>query len=140
MANPIVVLGRIVIPSDNTPVKSVGDTLYPAPRWRYKGPAITITVHYQVGRWDPTWGFAGDSPRITETLNQPASDYWQEFSPTTPLRGVVLTGLKASPDHRYDMEMVMGGAGITDQTAIFTDCCEVPAVAAELEIVSCSFS
>lgn len=140
MVNPVVMLGRIVIPADNTPVKSVGDTLYPKPVYRYKGPAITITVHYQVGRWDPTWGFAGDSPRITEYISQPASDILTEFTPSPALKGVKLTGLKASPDNRYDMEMVMGGAGITDQTAIFTDCCEVPAVVAELEIVSCSFS
>jgi len=139
MVEQLIVLGRVEIPADNTPVKSVGGTLYPTPRWRYKGPARTITIHYQVGRWG-VGGFAGDTERITETLNQPTSDYWQEFSPTTPLRGVKLIGLKASPDNRYDMELVMGGAGLTDQSAIFTDCCEVPAVAAELEIVGCRFS
>lgn len=139
MVERAVMLGRVVITADNTPVKSIGDTLYPTPRWRYKGPARTLTIHYQVGRWG-TFGFAGDTERVTETLNQPASDYWQEFSPITPLRGVKLTGLETSLDNRYDMELVMGGAGITDQSAIFLDCCEVPAVAAELEIVSCSFS
>lgn len=139
MGEKVVMLGRVVIPSDNTPIKGPSDTLYPAPRWRYKGPARTITVHYQVGRWG-TFGFAGDTERITATLNQPASDDWQEFSPTTPLKGVRLTGLKASPDDRYAMELVMGGAGLEDQSAIFTDCCEVPAAAPELEIISCSFS
>ena len=138
MVDQFVRLGRVVIPSDNTPIKGPSDMLYPAPRWRYKGPARTITVHYQVGRWGI--GFAGDTERVTTNLNQSASDEWQEFSPITPLKGVRLTGLKASPDNRYDMELVMGGAGLEDQTAIFTDCCEVPAAAPELEIVSCSFS
>jgi len=139
MVQQIVMLGRVVIPADNTPIKSVGDTLTPSPRWRYKGPACAITLTYQVGRWD--WaGFAGDSPIVTETLNQPASDYWQEFSPTKVLRGVVLTGLKESPDTRYDMEMWFKSPGFADQAAIFTDCCEVPAAVGELEIVSCSFS
>jgi len=140
MVEQVIQLGRVVIPSDNTPVKSIGDTLYPTPVWRYKGPARTLTIHYQVGRWG-IGGFAGDTERVTESLNQPASDEWQEFSPTRALKGVRLTGLKVSPDTRYDMEMVLGGAGITDQSAIFTDCVEVPTVVApELEIVSCSFS
>jgi len=139
MANPIVALGRIVLPAENTPVKSIGDTLVPTPRWRYKGPACTITLTYQVGRWD--WaGFAGDTAIVTETLNQPASDTWREFGPDRALKGVSLIGLVATPDNRYDMEMWFKSPAFTDQGAIFTDCVEVPAVAAELEIVSCSFS
>lgn len=139
MVEQIVMLGRIVIPADNTPRKSVGDTLYPSPRWRYKGPACTITLTSQVGRWG--WaGFAGDSPIVTESLNQPASDVWAEFSPITPLRGVKLTGLQPSPDSLYDMEMWFKSPAFADQGAIFTQCCEVPAVVGELEIVSCSFS
>ena len=138
MVEQIVVLGRIEIPADNTPVKSVGDYLIPAPRWRYKGPACTITLTYQVGRW--TWAFAGDTAIVTETLNQPASDTWKEFSPTQTLKGVRLTGLVATPDNRYDMEMWFKSPEFADQGAIFTDCCEVPAVAAELEIISCSFT
>lgn len=134
----VVMLGRVVIPSDNTPRKSVGDTLIPSPRWRYKGPACTITLSYQVGRWD--WaGFAGDSPIVTETLNQPASDVWAEFSPTTPLRGVKLIGLQPSPDNLYDMEMWFKSPAFADQGAIFTHCCEVIALG-EVEIISCSFS
>lgn len=139
MVEQIVMLGRVVIPSINTPIKSVGDTLVPAPRWRYKGPACTITLTYQVGRWS-TFGFAGDTAIVTETLNQLASDTWQEFSPDKALKGVSLIGLKVSPDNRYDMEMWFKSPAFADQGAIFTDCCEVPAVAAELEIVSCSFS
>ncbi|MBA7593428.1 hypothetical protein ES703_00348 [subsurface metagenome] len=139
MTNPIVMLGRIVLPSDNTPVKSVGDTLVPSPRWRYKGPASSITLTYQVGRWG-VGGFAGDTAIITETLSQPASDTWQEFSPTRALRGVILVGLAPTDDKRYDMEMWFKSPDFSDQGAIFTNCCEVPAVAAELEIVSCSFS
>jgi len=135
----VVTLGRVVIPSDNTPLKGLGERLVPAPRWRYKGPACTITLTYQVGRWG-IGGFAGDTSIITETIHQVVSDEWQEFSPTTPLRGVSLTGLKASPDNRYDMEMWFKAPGIADQGAIFTDCCEVPAAAPELEIVSCGFS
>lgn len=139
MVEQIVMLGRVVIPSANTPRKAVDSTLYPAPKWRYKGPACTIALTYQVGRWG-TFGFAGDTEIITETLNQVASDYWQEFSPQTPLKGVRLTGLKDSPDNHYDMEMWFKSPAFADQGAIFTDCCEVPAVAAELEIVSCSFT
>lgn len=139
MVEQIVRLGRVEIPADNTPIKSVGDTLIPAPRWKYKGPACTITLTYQVGRWG--WaGFAGDTAIVTETLNQPASDVWAEFSPTAPLKGVALTGLKESPDNRYDMEMWFKSPAFADQGAIFTGCCEVPAVVGELEIVSCSFS
>jgi len=134
-----VVLGRIVLPAENTPVKSVGDTLVPSPRWRYKGPACTINLTYQVGRWS-TLGFAGDTAIVPESLNQPASDTWQEFSPDRALKGVTLTGLKESPDDRYDMEMWFKSPAFADQGAIFTDCCEVPAVVGELEIISCSFS
>jgi len=104
MVEQLVRLGRIVIPADNTPLKGPGDLLIPNPRWRYKGPAMSITLTYQVGRWG-TFGFAGDTPIITESLSQPASDEWQEFSPTNPLRGVNLIGLKPSPDNRFDMEM-----------------------------------
>lgn len=139
MANPIVMLGRVVLPADNTPVKSVGDALIPAPRWKYVGPACTITLTYQVGRWG-VGGFAGDTSIETETLNQPASETWQEFSPDRALKGVNLIGLVATEDNRYDMEMWFKSPAFADQGAIFTDCCEVPAVAAELEIVSCSFS
>ena len=53
----IVTLGRVVIPSDNTPIKGLGEKLIPNPRWKYKGPASTITLTYQVGRWG-TFGFA----------------------------------------------------------------------------------
>lgn len=139
MVNQVVMLGRVVIPSDNTPLKSVGATLVPAPVWRYKGPAKTLTITYQVGRWG-TFGFAGDSPIVTEIINQSKSDDWAEFRPTVPLKGVKLTGLVASPDDRYDMEMWFKATDMADQAAIFTDCCEVPAVAPALEIVSCSFS
>ena len=138
MVDQIVMLGRVVIPSNNTPVKSVGATLVPSPRWRYKGPACTITLTYQVGRWGI--GFAGDTAIVTETLNQVASDTWKEFSPPTPLKGVALTGLKAATNDLYDMEMWFKSSAFADQGAIFTACCKVPAVAAELEIVSCSFS
>ena len=139
MVEQIVRLGRVEIPSASTPLKSVSDILYPAPRWRYMGPACTIALTYQVGRWG-IFGFAGDTEIVNETLNQPASDTWQEFSPTTPLKGVRLTGLKPSPDDLYDMEMWFKSAAFSDQGAIFTNCCKVPAVAAELQIVSCSFS
>ncbi len=139
MVNQLVRLGRIVIPAANTPVKSAGSLLVPSPRWRYKGPLCTITLTYQVGRWGVV-GFAGDSPIVTETLNQPASDTWQEFTPTAPLRGVALTGLKAATNNIYDMEMWFKASGMDDQGAIFTGCCQVPAAAPSLEIVSCSFS
>lgn len=139
MVNQPIRLGRVVIPSSNTPVKSIGATLVPSPRWRYKGPPCTITLTYQVGRWGI--GFAGDSAIVSETLNQPASDTWKEFSPTTPLRGVALTGLKAATNGLYDMEMWFKATGMDDQGAIFTGCCQVPAAAGPaLEIVSCSFS
>lgn len=138
MVEQIVMLGRVVIPSDNTPTKGPGDILVPAPRWRYKGPASTITLTYQVGRWGI--GFAGDTEIVTEILNQPASDSWQEFSPDRTLKGVKLTGLKASSGNRYDMEMWFKSPAFADQGAIFTGCCEVPAAVPELEIVSCSFT
>lgn len=133
-----VALGRVVIPSDNTPQKNVGDLLVPSPRWRYKGPATTIELSYQVGYWGVT--FNGMSPIVRGTLNQKQSDDWQEFNPTTQLKGVPLTGLTPTEDGRYDMEMWFKSPAFADQGAIFTDCCEVPAVAAELEIVSCSFT
>ncbi|MBA7608828.1 hypothetical protein ES703_16011 [subsurface metagenome] len=139
MAEQIIMLGRVVIPSDNTPLKGPGDTLVPSPVWKYKGPAITITLTYQVGRWG-VGGFAGDTSIVTETLPQPACDDWAECRPTSPLRGVKLTGLHPSPDNRYDMEMWFKATGMADEAAIFTDCCEVPAAVPELEIVSCSFS
>lgn len=139
MVNQIVMLGRVIIPAENTPVKSVGDTLVPSPRWRYTGPACTITLTYQVGRWG-LGGFAGDTAIVTETINQLASDTWQEFGPVTPLKGVRLTGLVATADNRYAMEMWFKSPAFADQGAIFTDCCEVPGVAAALEIVSCSFT
>jgi len=138
MVDRLVKLGRVVIPATNTPVKSVGSTLLPSPRWRYKGPGGTITLTYQVGRWGI--GFAGDSAIVTETLNQPASDIWREFSPTTPLRGVALTGLRAATNDVYDMDMWFKMTGQPDEGAIFTGCCQVPSVAAALEIISCSFS
>ena len=138
MVNQQVTLGRIVLPADNTPVKSVGSTLIPAPRWRYKGPACVITLTYQVGYWGIT--FNGMSSIRTETLNQPASDTLQEFGPDRALLGVALTGLAATDDHRYDMEMWFKSPAFTHQGAIFTNCCEVPAVTGELEIVRCSFS
>lgn len=139
MVEQIVMLGRVLIPADNTPLKGVGNILVPSPRWRYRGPACTITLTYQVGRWG-VLGFDGDSPKVTETLSQPRSDDWAEFTPPRALRGVALTGLKVSPDNRYDMEMWFKSPDFSDQAAIFTDCCEVPAVVGEVEIVSCSFS
>ena len=133
-------LGRVVIPAANTPQKGVGDTLIPTPVWRYKGPAISITLSYQVGRWSAV-GFAGDTLIVTENLEQPRSDVWQEFRPTRQLKGVRLNGLKATEDNRFDMEMWFKAPGtFSDQGAIFTGCCEVPAVAGMLEIVACSFS
>lgn len=137
MVNQIARLGRVVIASSNTPIKAVGSILVPSPRWRYKGPACTITLSYQVGRWGVA--FAGDSPIVTETLNQPASDVWKEFTPTAALKGVALTGLKPATNDTYDMEMWFKAAGMEDQGAIFTACCQVPAAAPALEIVSCSF-
>lgn len=138
MVSQIVMLGRVVIPSDNTPTKSPGSTLIPSPRWRYKGPAKTITLTYQVGRWGV--GFAGDTAIVTETFNQSKSDDWATFAPTTPLKGVALSGLGASADGKYDMEMWFKATDMDDQGAIFTDCCSVPTVQPALEIVSCSFS
>lgn len=131
-------LGRVVIPSSNTPTKSPGSILVPSPRWRYKGPARTITLTYQVGRWGV--GFAGDSPIVTETLNQPVSDILKEFAPPTPLKGVALNGLQPATNNTYDMEMWFKATGMDDQGAIFTACCLVPAVTPALEIVSCSFT
>lgn len=138
-AERVIELGRVVIPSDNTPLKGLGTTLVPAPVWRYKGPSRTITLTYQVGRWG-VGGFAGDTAIVSETFTQRQSDDWATFEPEVPLRGVKLNGLKASPDDKYDMEMWFKATGLADQGAIFTDCCEVPAAAPELEIVSCSFS
>ena len=138
MVEQIITLGRVVIPSLNTPVKKVGSILIPSPRWRYKGPAITITLSYQVGRWGI--GFDGDSPIVTEVFIQPLSEDWADFSPTAPLRGVALTGLKAATNDLYDMEMWFKAPGdFEDQGAIFTDCCQVPMVTPSMEIVSCSF-
>ena len=139
MVAQVITLGRVVISADNTPQKSVGDSLIPNPVWRYKGPATTINLSYQVGRWG-TFGFAGDTEVVRETLNQPASDYLQEFSPTRGLKGVVLTGLNEAVGGRYDMEMWLRSPDFADEAAIFTGCCEVPAVVGEVEIVSCSFS
>jgi len=139
MVTQVVTLGRVVIPSDNTPQKSVGASLVPKPVWRYRGPATTINLSYQVGRWG-TFGFAGDTEVVHETLNQPASDYLREFSPTKVLKGVVLTGLKEAVGGRYDMEMWFRSPGFADEAAIFTGACEVPAIVGELEIVSCSFT
>ena len=138
MVFPRVALGRIVLPADNTPVKSIGATLVPSPRWRYKGPACTITLTYQVGRWGIT--FDGDTAKVTETLNQPASDTWKEFSPDRALKGVTLASLEAATNDLYDMEMWFKSPAFADQGAIFTACCKVPAVTPVLEIVSCSFS
>ena len=133
-----VALGTVVIPASNTPTKNVGDILIPTPRWRYKGPACIISLTYQVGYKGVT--FNGMSPRLSTNLNQPACPDWVEVTPTTPLIGVALTGLTLTEDNRYDMEMVFRSAAFADQTAYFTDCCEVPAAVAALEIVSCSFS
>ncbi len=133
-----VALGVVVIQSLNTPKKNVGDTLFPTPRWRYKGPACTISLTYQVGYKGVT--FNGMSPRLSMNLNQPASPDWAEFTPISPLIGVSLTGLTLTEDNRYDMEMIFRSAAFADQTAYFMDCCEVPAAVAALEIVSCSFS
>jgi hypothetical protein len=138
MAERTVVLGRVVIPSVNTPPKAVDDMLYPSPRWNYKGPAKRLTITYQVGRWGI--GFAGDTAIVTETRNQVASDYMRTFEPDPPLEGIKLSGLGSSDDNRYDMEMWIKATGMADQGAIFTDCCEVPSVKPELQIVSCSFS
>ena len=138
-AEKAVELGRVVIPSDNTPTKAVGATLVPSPVWRYKGPAKTLTITYQVGRWG-AGGFAGDTAIVTETRNQPASADWATFQPDTPLKGVALTGLGASEDNKYDMEMWFKATGMDDQGAIFTDCCVVPGAAPSLEILRCSFS
>ena len=133
-----VALGRVVIPALNTPTKKVGDTLVPTPRWRYKGPACTISLSYVVGWWGVV--FNEMTPKVFETLSQPASDVWKEFQPDRVLKGVVLTGLTPTEDEYYDLEMWFKSATFADQGAIFTDCCKVPAVAAALEIVSCSFS
>ena len=135
----IIELGRVVIPSDNTPPKAVGDLLIPSPVWRYKGPAKSITITYQVGRWSAV-GFAGDSPIATETFTQKSSDDWANFEPETALKGVKLTGLKPATGDLYDMEMWFKAPGMADQGVIFTRCCEVPSAAPEIEIVSCSFS
>jgi hypothetical protein len=138
MVQQRVQLGRVVIPSDNTPVKGIGSLLVPSPKWRYKGPATTMKITYQVGRWGA--GFAGDTQIKEETVNQPKSDDWEEFSPSNPLQGVTLSGLGSSPDGKYDMEMWFKASGMSDQGVIFTDCCEVPSAAPAIEIVSCSFS
>lgn len=139
MVDKVVELGRVVIPSDNTPTKTPDSTLVPSPVWRYKGPAKTITITYQVGRWG-AGGFAGDTAIVTETFSQSKSDDWATFQPTTSLKGVKLSGLGASDDNKYDMEMWFKATGMDDQGAIFTDCCIVPAAAPALEILRCSFS
>jgi hypothetical protein len=139
MAEKIIQLGRVVIPADNTPKKGVGTTLVPSPVWRFKGPATSIKLTYQVGRWG-AGGFAGDTEIVEETFNQVKSDDWETFSPQTALKGVKLNGLKATDDNKYDMEMWFKATGMDDQGAIFTDCCEVPAASPALEIDSCSFS
>lgn len=133
-----VALGRVVIPSDNTPTKAPGADLFPSPVWRYKGPGTTLTITYQVGRWGV--GFAGDTAIVTETRNQPAAADWATFQPDPPLKKVALTGLGSSSDSKYDMEMWFKATGMDDQGAIFTDCCYVPAAAPALEILRCSFS
>lgn len=138
MTERAVELGRVVIPSSNTPTKSMGGDLYPSPRWNYKGPAIQLTITYQVGRWGV--GFAGDTEIVTERRNQVASDYMRTFEPDPPLKAIRLSGLGTSDDGRYDMEMWFKATNMTDQGAIFTDCCEVPAAKPELQIASCSFS
>lgn len=133
-----VALGRVVIPSDNTPTKAPGSTLVPTPVWRYKGPAITWTITCQGGRWGLT--FDGQTGIATETRSQPAAADWTTFQPDTPLKGVVLTGLEDSPDGKYDMEIWFKASGVEDQGAIFTDCCYVPAAVPAIEILRCSFS
>lgn len=138
MTDRTVELGRVVIPSSNTPLKAVDAELLPKPRWNYKGPAVQLTITYQVGRWGV--GFAGDTAIVTERRNQVASDYMRTFEPEPPLKAIKLSGLGASGDNMYDMEMWFKATGMADQGAIFTDCCEVPSVQPEIQIVSCSFS
>lgn len=139
MSTHRVELGTVVIDAANTPVKGPGEMLIPKPRWRYKGASCTIELSYQVGRHD--WaGFAGDSPVVKETINQPVSVVLAEFEPPQPLKGVPLTGLKTATDDIYDMEMWFRSSMFSDERGIFKGCCKVPAVTATLEIVSCSFS
>lgn len=134
-----VALGKVTIPADNTPIKAVDSILVPTPVWRYKGPEKTIKIFYQVGYLGAI-AFDGQTERVDETFIQKRSDDWATFAPDPPLKGVKLTGLKPRPDDIYDMEMWFTAPAMEDQGAIFTGCCQVPAAAPELEIVSCSFA
>lgn len=97
----IVALATVVIPPQNTPQKKKAETLTTQPRWKYVGPADTISFEWQIGRWGGA-GFDGETIRKYSTHSQPASDYLREF--TTSLPAIALSVLSPSDDP-YDCEI-----------------------------------
>jgi len=95
----IVALATSVIPPENTPQKTRGETLIAHPRWKYVGPRDTIRFEWQIGRWG-AFGFAGDSARKYATSSQPASAELKEFNAALP--AISLSPL--SPGY-YDCEI-----------------------------------
>lgn len=102
-----ITLATKTIQAENTPQKSPADSLRIHPVWKYRGPACTINFEWSVGQW-----WAGTYDRITSeytaTINQIASEEWQEFEPTIALPSIPLD--KLSPrEEPYIAEMWFRG-------------------------------
>jgi len=123
----IVALATQVIPPQNTPEKKASESLLAQPRWRYKGPACTINLEWQIGRWRQIvgiWSFDGISTRVYATRSQTASMELAEF--TTNLPAISLSPL--SPGY-YDCEIWFKSPAFPDLRIIVQNCVRVVEVA-----------
>lgn len=119
----IVVLGTVVIPPENTPQKKRTETLTAKPRWKYVGPADTISFSWQIGRWGAA-GFAGDTGIQYLTVSQPASATLQEFTISLP---VISLSPLAVRDEPYDAEIWFKDK-FADLRVIVENCVKIVAV------------
>lgn len=92
----IVALPTVVIPPENTPQKKRSETLTARPRWKYVGPADTISFEWQIGQW---WAgtFDGITSRKYKTFSQPRSLYLAEFSTSLPAISLSSLSPRAEP-------------------------------------------
>jgi len=114
----IVVLSSVVIPPENTPEKLISASLVAHPVWKYAGPACTINLEWQIGKWNST--FNGITTRKYDTRSQPASSELKEF--TTDLTAIPLSGLSLG---YYDCEIWFKSSAFSDLRVIVQNCVRV---------------